>query len=180
LDPQERKFLEVCWEAIEDAGHTPASLNASADEGCCNRVGVFVGVMHKDHALVGLEALPSETDRAKARGMVARNAIVVLGGMAEKELHALRRITPMSEGEAALVTSWAEVVESRPVEREDELAALDGRHVYERQVLLDRLAGRYGKTLYVLEVKIHIIEPPLDLPMLDVYGGCRSWVALRM
>ncbi|HTK62692.1 MAG TPA: hypothetical protein VL595_09950 [Pseudonocardia sp.] len=59
------------------------------------------------HSLDDLEALPSETDRAKARGMVARNAIVVLGGMAEKELHALRRITPMSEGEAALVTSWA-------------------------------------------------------------------------
>ncbi|MDQ2709740.1 MAG: hypothetical protein M3Z25_19870 [Actinomycetota bacterium] len=59
------------------------------------------------HSLDDLEALPSETDRAKARGMVARNAIVVLGGMAEQELHALRRITPMSEGEAALVTSWA-------------------------------------------------------------------------
>jgi hypothetical protein len=59
------------------------------------------------HSLDDLEALPSETDRAKARGMVARNAIVVLGGMAEKELHALRRITPMSDGEAALVTSWA-------------------------------------------------------------------------
>ena len=59
------------------------------------------------HSLDDLEALPSETDRAKARGMVARNAIVILGGMAEKELHALRRITPMSEGEAALVTSWA-------------------------------------------------------------------------
>lgn len=78
------------------------------------------------------------------------------------------------------LTSWAEVVESRPIEREDELAALDGRHIYERHVLLERLAGRYGKTLYVLEVKIHLVEPPLDLPMLDVYGGCRSWVALRM
>jgi hypothetical protein len=59
------------------------------------------------HSLDDLEALPSETDRAKARGMVARNAIVVLGGMAEQELQALRRITPLSEGEAALVTSWA-------------------------------------------------------------------------
>jgi hypothetical protein len=39
--------------------------------------------------------------------MVARNAILVLGGMAERELDALRRITPVSEGEAALVTSWA-------------------------------------------------------------------------
>jgi hypothetical protein len=39
--------------------------------------------------------------------MVARNATLVLGGMAEQELDLLRRITPLSEGEAALVTSWA-------------------------------------------------------------------------
>ncbi|HEY2206750.1 MAG TPA: hypothetical protein VGH99_19985 [Pseudonocardia sp.] len=59
------------------------------------------------HSLDDLAALPSESDRAKARGMVARNATIVLGGMAEHELDALRRITPLSEGEAALVTSWA-------------------------------------------------------------------------
>jgi hypothetical protein len=59
------------------------------------------------HSLDDLAALPSETDRAKARGLVARNAVLVLGGMPEQELDALRRITPLSEGEAALVTSWA-------------------------------------------------------------------------
>jgi hypothetical protein len=59
------------------------------------------------HSLDDLAALPSETDRAKARGLVARNAILVLGGMPEQELSALRRVTPLSEGEAALVTSWA-------------------------------------------------------------------------
>nr|WP_156994145.1 hypothetical protein [Pseudonocardia acaciae] len=59
------------------------------------------------HSLDDLEALATSSDRAKARGMVARNATLVLGGMAEQELDALRRITPLSEGEAALVTSWA-------------------------------------------------------------------------
>jgi hypothetical protein len=59
------------------------------------------------HSLDDLEALPSATDRAKARGMVSRNAILVLGGMPEQELHALRRVIPISDGEAALVTSWA-------------------------------------------------------------------------
>jgi hypothetical protein len=59
------------------------------------------------HSLDDLEALATATDRAKARGMVARNATLVLGGMAEQELDTLRRITPLSEGEAALVTSWA-------------------------------------------------------------------------
>jgi len=59
------------------------------------------------HSLDDLEALPSETDRAKARGMMARNATLILGGMPEKEVDALRRVTPLTEGEAALITSWA-------------------------------------------------------------------------
>ncbi|MBU8536763.1 SDR family NAD(P)-dependent oxidoreductase [Falsiroseomonas tokyonensis] len=46
MDPQERLFLETCWEAMEDAGHTRASLAGPARQG-----GVFVGVMYGDYAL---------------------------------------------------------------------------------------------------------------------------------
>ena len=35
LDPQHRKFLEVAWGAMEDAGHTPESLKG--------QVGVYAG-----------------------------------------------------------------------------------------------------------------------------------------
>ena len=59
------------------------------------------------HSLDDLEALPTEADRAKARGMAARNAILLLGGMADRELDGLRRITPLTDNEAALITSWA-------------------------------------------------------------------------
>jgi hypothetical protein len=59
------------------------------------------------HSLDDLEALPTEADRAKARGMAARNGVVVLGGMADKELDGIRRITPLTTQEAAMVRSWA-------------------------------------------------------------------------
>ena len=59
------------------------------------------------HSLDDLEALPTEADRAKARGMASRNGIVVLGGMADRELDGIRRITPLTEQEAAMVRSWA-------------------------------------------------------------------------
>jgi len=59
------------------------------------------------HSLDDLEALPTESDRAKARGMAGRNAILLLGGMAERELDGIRRIAPLTEGEASLITSWA-------------------------------------------------------------------------
>ena len=43
MDPQERLFLEVAYESIEDAGYTPANL-------CENRkIGVFVGVMNGNY-----------------------------------------------------------------------------------------------------------------------------------
>lgn len=59
------------------------------------------------HSLDDLEALPTEQDRAKARGMAQRNGVLVLGGMADKELDAIRRITRLTSQEADLVRSWA-------------------------------------------------------------------------
>lgn len=59
------------------------------------------------HSLDDLEALPTEADRAKARGMAARNGVMVLGGMADKELDGIRRITPLTSQETAMVRSWA-------------------------------------------------------------------------
>jgi polyketide synthase PksM len=52
-DPQERLFLEACWEAMEDAGYTPRTL-AGGD--ARRRVGVFAGVMHKDYMLIANES----------------------------------------------------------------------------------------------------------------------------
>ncbi|WP_444944873.1 SDR family NAD(P)-dependent oxidoreductase [Microbulbifer sp. ZKSA006] len=62
LDPQERLFLEVCWEAMEDAGYTPKNIVASQSTDNIRRVGVFVGVMHKDYSIIGSEALEKNTD----------------------------------------------------------------------------------------------------------------------
>ncbi|MCZ8519622.1 MULTISPECIES: SDR family NAD(P)-dependent oxidoreductase [Paenibacillus] len=57
MDPQERLFLETCWEAIEDAGYTPRTLVQPRGSSGRRDVGVFAGVMHKDYTLVGADAL---------------------------------------------------------------------------------------------------------------------------
>ncbi len=59
MDPQERLFLETCWETIEDAGYTPETLGNKGEKQ--HPIGVFAGVMHKDYSLIGAEQL-SETD----------------------------------------------------------------------------------------------------------------------
>ncbi|MEU5547491.1 ACP S-malonyltransferase [Streptomyces sioyaensis] len=48
MDPQQRLFLEVAYEAMQDAGHTRASLGPE--------VGVYVGAMANDYGLLSAEA----------------------------------------------------------------------------------------------------------------------------
>ncbi|NPU94832.1 MAG: SDR family NAD(P)-dependent oxidoreductase [Gammaproteobacteria bacterium] len=46
IDPQHRILLEVCHEAMEDAGYAPSRLNGS-------KTGVFVGIASSDYAHLG-------------------------------------------------------------------------------------------------------------------------------
>jgi thioester reductase-like protein len=52
MDPQERLFLEVAWEAIEEAGYYPESLGG--DESARN-IGVFVGAVWSSYQILGAE-----------------------------------------------------------------------------------------------------------------------------
>ncbi|MEU0915392.1 SDR family NAD(P)-dependent oxidoreductase [Streptomyces althioticus] len=56
VDPQERLFLEVAWEALEDAGLTGSRLDAlTAADGEARSVGVFAGITSADYPLLGAE-----------------------------------------------------------------------------------------------------------------------------
>ncbi|MFI8356845.1 SDR family NAD(P)-dependent oxidoreductase [Streptomyces cyaneofuscatus] len=52
MDPQERIFLEVAWEAFEDAGYPPYRLG-DPDDPAQRRVGVFAGVTTQTYLLWG-------------------------------------------------------------------------------------------------------------------------------
>lgn len=59
------------------------------------------------HSLADLDALPTEEDRAKARGIVERCAITVLTALPPRELDRVSEIVPLTTRERELVTSWA-------------------------------------------------------------------------
>lgn len=76
MDPQQRLLLEVSWEALEDAGIVPASLNGS-------RTGVYVGVCNTDYGQMGLrqprEALDAYAATGGAHAVVSGRVSYFLG-----------------------------------------------------------------------------------------------------
>jgi len=54
LDPQERLFLEVAWESLEDGGYYPDSLAEDQDN---RNIGVFVGAVWQLYQMLGVEEI---------------------------------------------------------------------------------------------------------------------------
>ena len=61
MDPQQRLLLEVVWEALEDAGQSPAGLSET-------QTGVFVGVSGSDYLHEMLQGDPNDLDIYVATG----------------------------------------------------------------------------------------------------------------
>ncbi len=67
IDPQQRIFLEVAWEALEDAGQTIEALSGS-------QTGVFVGVYNSDYAwmqLADINSINTYTGTGIAHSIIA-------------------------------------------------------------------------------------------------------------
>jgi acyl transferase domain-containing protein/acyl carrier protein len=75
MDPQQRLFLELAWEALEDAGIVPRELNSTA-------TGVFVGAIWRDYAELGgseFGRITAHTATGQALNMIANRLSYVLG-----------------------------------------------------------------------------------------------------
>jgi acyl transferase domain-containing protein len=74
MDPQQRLLLEVAWEALEDAGQSPAYL-------CGSATGVFTGISTNDYSRLfdGAERIDSYMSTGNAFSVAAGRISYVLG-----------------------------------------------------------------------------------------------------
>ncbi len=95
--------MDELWRALRGA---PGLVEYADSLTRLNRAKGMSSVMIT-HSLSDLDALPTEEDRAKARGFIDRCAIKVLAGLPPRELTRLSEIVPMTGPERELVASWS-------------------------------------------------------------------------
>jgi len=78
------------------------------------------------------------------------------------------------------VPALARVVEAIPVARNEGVYELEDLHPYTREQIDLRLEFRPKKPLVLLAVEVVRLRAPVDVPVLERYAGCSSWVPLEI
>ena len=72
-----------------------------------------------------------------------------------------------------------EVVEARQLASLDQSKCLAGQHIWREEVIVDRFDWGREQGIYAMAVRVQRLPEPMELPMFESYGGCKSWVELE-
>ena len=81
-------------------------------------------------------------------------------------------------GEAIRIEGWADVVASATISEAAQLDAIASKLVWTEDYVSSRLGWKARDPLWVLALRVHRLETPVEVPWLADYGGCTSWVQL--
>jgi len=73
---------------------------------------------------------------------------------------------------------FAKVVDCHRLESLAAAYALRGLHVWRDDVIEGRFDWGHSKEIHVMAVRIFRLAAPVELPMRESYGGCKSWIEL--
>ena len=76
------------------------------------------------------------------------------------------------------VEGWADITGIATVTDPAVLDALDGRFIWTTEYAGSRLRWRSRDPLWILSLRVHVLDDPITVPFRDAYGGCTSWVDL--
>ena len=73
----------------------------------------------------------------------------------------------------------ARVVDWRRIESFAVAQGLRGQHQWPEEVIEQRFDWGCAKGIFALAVRVYRLPQPVVLPLLPVYGGCKSWIQLE-
>lgn len=79
---------------------------------------------------------------------------------------------------AIRVEGWAEVAASTTITTDEELAAIESKLIWTSDYAASRLHWKRRDPLWVLALRVHRLEEPIEVPDDEAYAGCTSWVDL--
>lgn len=72
----------------------------------------------------------------------------------------------------------AEVVEAHQLESLEAAKQLQGQHIWRNEVIAERFDWGRDHGIYAMAVRVRRLVVPVEMPMLEGYGGCKSWIEL--
>lgn len=67
----------------------------------------------------------------------------------------------------------------RRLESLAEAEKLRGLHIWREDVIASRYEWGRNKGIHALAVRIHRLAHPVEMPVIESYGGCKSWIELE-
>lgn len=77
------------------------------------------------------------------------------------------------------VAGWCDVTGIKKIADPDELAELDSKHIWSADYVTERLKWKARDPLWILVLRAHLLPQPVEVPILDEYGGCKSWIEIE-
>jgi hypothetical protein len=93
--------------------------------------------------------------------------------------HLMDEIPDLTDDGPLRFSSFAEVAGAYEVSEPEELAAIDPHHMWTSEYAESRFKWRPKKPLTVLLLRTYLLPETVELPYLDEYGGCKSWIELH-
>ena len=88
------------------------------------------------------------------------------------------QMSPSISPDRLRIEFFGRVIEWQRLDSLAQVQRLNGQHVWKEEVLAQRLDWGRDKLLFALAVRVFRLPVATELPMLSVYGGCKSWVDL--
>ncbi|HEX2739482.1 MAG TPA: DUF1802 family protein [Rubrobacter sp.] len=91
----------------------------------------------------------------------------------------MREIPSLTDDGPLRFSSFAEVEGAYEVSEAEDLTSLDPYHMWTPEYAGSRFKWRPKKPLTVLVLRTYLMPESVELPYVDEYGGCKSWIELQ-